>query len=135
MNIPRKRSGSNSKKTKEKYELLFRNEESDEINENLLNEIINSNIVCENFEIEVMKIVNIDQSSVVRKNLNLLIKECIKSLDTGKIVGNIVEVQTGRLMNISRQLEEDCKQLKDPWCAVLLYDEKIQRILADCFTR
>lgn len=88
MNIPRKRSGSNSKKTKEKYELLFKNEESDEISENLLNEIINSNIVCENFEIEVMKIVNIDQSIVVRKNLNLLIKECIKSLDSGRDIFN-----------------------------------------------
>lgn len=84
MNIPRKRSGSNSKKTKEKYELLFKNEESDEVNENLLHEIINSNIVCENFEIEVMKIVNIDQSTVVKKNLNLLLKECIKLLDSGE---------------------------------------------------
>lgn len=85
MNIPRKRSGSNSKKTKEKYELLFKNEESDEVNENLLQEIINSNIVCENFEIEVMRIVNIDQSIVVRKNLNLLMKECIKYLESGEI--------------------------------------------------
>lgn len=84
MNIPRKRSGSNSKKNREKYELLFKNEESDEINESLLNLIINSNIACENFEIEVMKIVNIDQSVVVRRNLNLLIKECIKSLDSGE---------------------------------------------------
>lgn len=84
MNIPRKRSGSNSKKTKEKYELLFKNEESDEVNENLLHEIINSSIVCENFEIEVMKIVNIDQSTVVKKNLNLLLKECIKLLDSGE---------------------------------------------------
>lgn len=84
MNIPRKRSGSNSKKTKEKYELLFKNEESDEVNENLLHEIINCHIVCENFEIEVMKIVNIDQSTVVRRNLNLLLKECIKLLDSGE---------------------------------------------------
>lgn len=83
MNIPRKRSGSNSKKTKEKFEVLFKNEESEEINENLLIEIINSNINPENFEIEVMKIVNIDQSTVIKKNLNLLIKECIKSLDSG----------------------------------------------------
>lgn len=84
MNIPRKRSGSNSKKTKEKYELLFKNEESEEITENFLQEILNSNIICENFEIEVMKIVNIDQSTVVRRNLNLLFKECLKTLDSGK---------------------------------------------------
>lgn len=95
MNIPRKRSGSNSKKTKEKYELLFKNEESDEVNENLLHEIINSNIVCENFETEVMKIVNIDQSAVVRKNLNLLLKECIKLLDSGKIDKIVQKVPTG----------------------------------------
>lgn len=84
MNIPRKRSGSNSKKTKEKYEVLFKNEESEEVNESLLTEIINSKLVCENFEIEVMKIVNIDQSAVVRRNLNQLIKECINSLDSSE---------------------------------------------------
>lgn len=84
MNIPRKRSGSNSKKTKEKFEVLFKNEESDELNEILLQEIISSNIVYENFETEVMRIVNIDQSPFVRKNLNLLLKECIRSLDSRK---------------------------------------------------
>ena len=84
MNNPRKRSGSNSKKTKEKFELLFKNEETDEINENLLQEIISSNINCESFETEVMKIVNIDHCDVVRNNLNLFLKECIKSIDTGK---------------------------------------------------
>lgn len=84
MNIPRKRSGSNSKKTKEKYEVLFKNEESEEINENLLRSIINSNIVYENFETDLMKIVNIEHSPFVRKNLNLLFKECIKSLDSSK---------------------------------------------------
>lgn len=98
MNIPRKRSGSNSKKTKEKYELLFKNDESEELSENLLNEIINSkSSTCENFEIEVMKIVNIDQSAVVRKNLSLLLKHCIKSLDSGEInlKRNLVKVPTG----------------------------------------
>lgn len=84
MNIPRKRSGSNSKKTKEKYEALFKNESEEMISESLLTEIINSNINCENFEIEVMKIVNIDQAANVRRNFNLLIKECIKSLDSGE---------------------------------------------------
>lgn len=85
MNIPRKRSGSNSKKTKEKYEVLFKNEESDEVNKNLLIEIIGTKIQLENFEIEVMKIVDIEKSTVVRKNLNLLIRECINSLDSGEI--------------------------------------------------
>ena len=82
--IPRKRSGSNSKKTKEKYEILFKNEETEELNDNLLKEIIFSNINCDNFEDQVMKIVNIDQSAVVRKNLNLLLKECLKQLDSGE---------------------------------------------------
>lgn len=87
MNIPRKRSGSNSKKTKEKYEVLFRNEESEEkLSESLMTDIINSNISCDGFEIEVMKIVNIEQAAVVRKNLNLLMKECIKSLDSGELI-------------------------------------------------
>lgn len=84
MNIPRKRSGSNSKKTKEKFELLFKNEETDDITDNLVQEIINSNLNCESFEIEIMKIVNVDQSTVVRKNLNMLVKACIASLDSGE---------------------------------------------------
>lgn len=84
MNIPRKRSGSNSKKTKEKFELLFKNEESDDITDTLIQEIINSNLNCESFEIEIMKIVNVEQSTVVKKNLNVLVKECIKSLDSGE---------------------------------------------------
>lgn len=84
MNIPRKRSGSNSKKTKEKYEVLFKNEESEDINEKLLGEIIASNINCESFENEVNKIGNIEQLAVVRRNLNLLLKECIISLDSGE---------------------------------------------------
>lgn len=84
MNIPRKRSGSNSKKTKEKYETLFKNEDSEDMSESFLKEIINSVIICENFEIEVNKIVNIDQSAGVRKNLNVLLKECLKSLDSGE---------------------------------------------------
>lgn len=84
MNIPRKRSGSNSKKTKEKFEILFKNEESEEINENLLTEISVEFINFENFEIEINKIVDIDKLAVVKKNLNLFIKECIKSLDSGE---------------------------------------------------
>jgi hypothetical protein len=95
MNIPRKRSGSNSKKTKEKYELLFKNEESDEINEKLFADIITSNVNSENFEVEVMKIVNIEQSAVVRRNLNLLLKECIKSLDSGEFPKFTSKVPTG----------------------------------------
>lgn len=84
MNIPRKRSGSNSKKTKEKFEVLFKNEESEEITENILLEIIESKINVDNFEFEILKIVDIDKLAVVRKNLNLFIKTCIACLDSGK---------------------------------------------------
>lgn len=109
MNIPRKRSGSNSKKTKEKFELLFKNEDSEEITENFLQDVIMSNILCENFEIEVMKIVNIEQSTVVKKNLNLLFKACLSSLDTGKLQ-NILRNSFGRkLSDLYRKLEKDCK--------------------------
>lgn len=96
MNIPRKRSGSNSKKTKEKYELLFKNEESEEIN---FEEIRDSKINLENFDIEVMKLTEIEKLPVVRKNLHLLIKECINSLDSGKFWENFVKVPTGRYNN------------------------------------
>lgn len=110
MNIPRKRSGSGSKKTKEKFELLFRNEESEEITKNFLHEIINSNLNCESFESEVMKIVNIDQSAVVRKNLNRLINECIKTLDSGEkqkfysqrwIISNFIFQETQRRLQVA----------------------------------
>jgi hypothetical protein len=94
MNIPRKRSGSNGKKTKEKFEALFRNEESEEIAENLLTEIVESKIVFDSFELEISKI-DIDKSAVVRRNLNVFIKQCIKSLNTGECVGDPVKV--GRL--------------------------------------
>lgn len=134
MNIPRKRSGSNSKKTKEKYEVLFKNEESEEITESLLAEIINSNISLDNFEIEVMKIVNIDQSVVVRRNLNLLIKEGIKSLDSGGCQKYFSETPTRYQNNvfIFRQLEKDCKQLENSRHSVLLHDEEVQWIFAGC---
>lgn len=85
MNIPRKRSGSNSKKSKEKYEILFKNEESEEISENVLSEIICSSIaLLENVELEINKILNIEQATVVKRNLNQLIKECIKYLESGE---------------------------------------------------
>lgn len=109
MNIPRKRSGSNSKKTKEKYELLFKNEDSEEITENFLHEVINSNIVCENFETEVMKIVNIDQSAVVRRNLNLLFKQCLKTLDSGEKSKYCATKLDDLLVESSREYEKDCK--------------------------
>jgi hypothetical protein len=82
MNIPRKRSGSGSgsKKAKEKYEVLFKNEESDEISENNLNEIINcvNSINLESFQ-EIIKS-NIEHAAV-KKNLSLFLKKCISSLD------------------------------------------------------
>jgi hypothetical protein len=86
MNIPRKRSGSNSKKFKEKYEILFKNEEGEEISENLLAEIIYSIISVESIELEINKIVNIEQTNVVKRNINQLIKECIKFLEPGKLL-------------------------------------------------
>lgn len=135
MNIPRKRSGSHSKKTKEKYEVLFKNEEIEEINENILTEIINSNINCENFEIDVMKIVNIEQSAIVRKNLNQLIKECIKSLDSGNVVRFISSANWMLIFLFTRQLQKDCKQLKNSWSAVLLHDEEIQWIFTSSAAR
>jgi hypothetical protein len=92
MNIPRKRSGSNSKRTKEKFEALFKNDESEEITENLWTEIIESSISLENFEIEIFKIIDVEKSAVVRKNLNVFIKECIKSLDSGEFKGVQVKV-------------------------------------------
>jgi transcriptional regulator with GAF, ATPase, and Fis domain len=88
MNIQRKRSGSQTKKTKEKYEVLFKNEESEEISENL-SEIIDNKILIENFEESLNKVVDIEKSVVIKKNINLLIKECINSLDTGEFFGKI----------------------------------------------
>jgi hypothetical protein len=82
MNIPRKRSGSgSSKKTKEKYEILFKNEENEEnLSENVFNEIINSahSIALEAFDLEISK-VNFEQAAVVRKNFNQLLNLCIKN--------------------------------------------------------
>lgn len=78
----RKRSGSNSKKTKEKYEVLFKNDESaDELSENIMLEIIQINqINLENFESEISKC-NFEQQPIVKRNFNSLMKYCIKSIE------------------------------------------------------
>ena len=85
MSFPRKRSGSNSKKLKEKYEVLFKHEEMEESNENVLLEIIISpNINLENMELEVSK--NFDQPAV-KKNISRFMKYCINNCnecDDGK---------------------------------------------------
>ena len=85
MNIPRKRSNSNSnKKSKEKYEILFKNEENEDfrVNVDIVQDIVKSlnSIVLESFELEVSK-VNFEQSPIVKKNFELLLKECIKSIE------------------------------------------------------
>lgn len=79
MNIPRKRSGSNSgKKIKEKYEVLFKNEETEEISV-LIKEFLPCKTQLEYFEQEINK-VNFEQSLIIKKNFNLLLKECINGL-------------------------------------------------------
>lgn len=82
MNIPRKRSGSGSKKSKEKYDVLLKNtDENEELTENVLNEIINSSnaINLEVLELDVSKI-NFDNAVVVKRNFGLLLKLCVRNL-------------------------------------------------------
>lgn len=81
MSFPRKRSGSNSKKSKEKFEVLFKSaEEGDELSENILVEISNSlqNLALDSFELEVQK-ANFE-NVVVKKNFNSLLKFSINSI-------------------------------------------------------
>lgn len=90
MSFPRKRSGSNSKKLKEKYEVLFKHEETEELNENLLLEIIISqNIInLENLELEFSK--NFDNPAV-KLNITRFMKYCISNcneFDDGKPTSN-----------------------------------------------
>lgn len=84
MNIPRKRSGSNSKRTKEKFEILFKEENCDETTSAQLDEIISAMINVESFEIDVMKIVNIEQSPIVRRNLAALFSHCLHGINLGE---------------------------------------------------
>lgn len=82
MSFPRKRSGSNSKKSKEKFEILFKvADESDELSESLLIEITNSfqNLAFENFELEIQK-ANLENAAV-KKNLNSILKFAIKTIE------------------------------------------------------
>lgn len=86
MSFPRKRSGSNSKKLKEKYEVLFKNEETEELNESVLLEIIISQNInnIDNLELEIFK--NLDQPAV-KKNISRFMKYCINNCnecDDGK---------------------------------------------------
>lgn len=87
MSFPRKRTWSNSKKTKEKYDVLFKNEETEELSENVLMEILYSQnkIELEIFEMEISK--NIDHPAV-KKNISLFMKYCIDNCnpcDDGKL--------------------------------------------------
>lgn len=88
MSFPRKRSGSNSKKSKEKYEILFKTaEDSEELSENLgtlTNTLASASL--ENFELDLSK-ANFE-NAVIKKNFNLLLKYCIDNIETkddGKI--------------------------------------------------
>lgn len=84
----RKRSGSNSnKRHKEKiinlYELVFKNEEFQNKDE-FWEEFLSCNPNFEHLEMEIIKISAMDQATAVKTNLNLLITQCIKSLDCGE---------------------------------------------------
>lgn len=98
----RKRSGSNSKRPKEKiinfYELLFRNEEFQNKEDEFWNEEF---FLCspnqEHLESEIMKISsNLEQTVAIRKNLNLLITQCINTLDCGELDIVLIELADGQ---------------------------------------
>jgi hypothetical protein len=84
----RKRSGSNSKRPKEKiiyiYELLFKNEQFVNIDSIFWEEFFMFNPNIEHFEAEILKLSNIEQVPFVKNNINLLINQCIKALESGK---------------------------------------------------
>lgn len=87
MSFPRKRSGSNSKKQKEKYEVLFKNDETEELSENMMLEIINNshNINLENLELDIGKSYDLP---AVKKNLSQFMRYCINNCnaeDDGEI--------------------------------------------------
>lgn len=77
MNIPRNRSNSN-KKLKEKYEVLFKNEET----ELPFNEVICSvnSINLDTFEQKIAE-VNFEQAVNIRNNFKFLFKACLKDLE------------------------------------------------------
>jgi hypothetical protein len=133
MNIPRKRSNSNSnKKSKEKYEILFKNEENEDfrVNEQLLKDVINSvnSIVLESFEQEISK-VNFEQSLIVKKNFELLLKECIKQIDPeGKKVNVYLMIRSLSLPLFFRRskFKENWKLPKNDLHGSVLLHEKIK---------
>lgn len=83
----RKRSGSGSKRPKEKvvyiYELLFRGEDPIKNNIEFWNEffLLQPNIDC--LESEIMKLTT-EQLATVKYNINLLFTQCIEMLEAGK---------------------------------------------------
>lgn len=82
----RKRSGSGSKRPKEKvvyiYELMFRGENPSTTNLEFWNEffLLQPNVDC--LEGELTKLTN-EQLVGLKDNINLLFTECIEMLDTG----------------------------------------------------
>lgn len=83
----RKRSGSNSKRPKEKiiyiYEMLFKNEQFQNIDNIFWDEFFMFTPNVEHFESEIIKISNFEQVPYVRANINLLISQCLRALESG----------------------------------------------------
>lgn len=88
----RKRSNSRSKRSKEKiinfYEILFRNEDFAQQNkdEEFWNDFFTCSPNLEHLEGEIVKFqnANLEQFGPLKSNFNLLITQCINTLDSGK---------------------------------------------------
>lgn len=84
----RKRSGSGSKRPKEKvvyiYELLFRGEDPAKTNTEFWNEFFLLQPNVDSLEGEFSKLTN-EQLIAVKDNINLMFTQCIDMLDSGKI--------------------------------------------------
>lgn len=83
----RKRSGSGSKRPKEKvvyiYELLFIGEDPVKSNAEFWNEFFLLPPNVDSLDCEISKI-TIEQILVVKDNINLLFTQCINMLDSGR---------------------------------------------------
>jgi len=84
----RKRSGSGSKRPKEKvvyiYELLLRGEDPTNNNPEFWNEFFLLQPNVDNLETELMKLTG-EQLVLLKGNINLLFTKCIEMLDSGKL--------------------------------------------------
>lgn len=88
----RKRSGSGSKRPKEKvvyiYELLFRGEDPAKTNTEFWNEFFLLQPNVDSLESEFTKL-TAEQLLAVKENINLMFTQCIEILDSGKIIYRI----------------------------------------------